>query len=80
MVHRVLQSEAGNTIRQPKQEPMSGVEYLTTDIWRLEFENRHFQYACSLVYINTCCKYYRFPIVLDILLLVIEFISGFGLV
>ena len=82
MVHRVLESEGGNTIRQPKQEPVFRVEYLTTDriFGRLEFENRHFQCVCSLiVYINTCCKYYRFPIVPGILFLVIEFMSDFGL-
>ena len=31
---------------------------------RLDFENRHFQCACSLVYINKCYKCYRFPILL----------------
>ena len=51
MLHRVLQSEAGNTFATQvasQWEPVSKEQISG----RLEFENRHFQCACTLVYIK----------------------------
>ena len=55
MLYRVLQSEAENAVETRVERQISG---------RHEFENRHFHDVCYLVYINTCYKCYRFPLVL----------------
>ena len=62
ILHRVVQSETGSS--------SVGNLNLKTDI-------SSGQWVCSIVYINTCHKYYRFTIVLGILL--IKFMSDFSL-